>query len=288
MRTALITGTSTGIGYATACHLAHKKYRVFASMRNPDTGSAALQEAAEKGGWNLEIVQLDVDDPVSAERAVHQVLQKAGRIDVLINNAGIAAPGPIETLSDAAWKAVFETNFFGAMRLIRLVVPGMRERRDGTVVNISSVAGRLASDLAGAYAASKFALEAASEALAIEVRRFNIRVAIVEPGVILTPIFEKHMREPDPASPYVELAHRKRRVFESRLEAAGQPEDVAKMVGHAIETDEPRLRYPVGWDAEKWIAGRQRMTDEEWLELGEEMTEGAFERSYWERFGMRI
>ena len=288
MLVTLITGTSTGIGQATALYLARHGYRVFASMRNPTQGASALTEVAHAERLPLEVLQLDVDDPLSAGRAVQAVQHKAGQIDVLINNAGIGGGGAIEETPEERLRAVFETNFFGAMRLIRAVLPGMRQRRSGAIVNVSSVAGRLASSPQYPYAASKFALEAASEILAQEVRRFNIRVAIIEPGVILTPVFAKNMREPDMQSPYVDFTLRLGRVFKKRLENPSPPELVAATIHHALETKQPKLRYPVGEDAHQWLAGRQRMTDEEGIDYGKEMTDEDLAVIHRKYFGMEI
>jgi NAD(P)-dependent dehydrogenase (short-subunit alcohol dehydrogenase family) len=288
MRIALITGTSTGIGHATALYLARRGYHVFASMRNLANGATTLTDVADAERLPLEVIQLDVDDPLSADRGVQDVQQKAGRIDVLINNAGIGGGGAIEETPEELVRAVFETNFFGAMRLIRAVLPGMRQRQSGAIVNVTSVAGRLATSPQYPYAASKFALEAASEILAQEVRRFNIRVAIIEPGVILTPMLTKGMREPDMKSPYVDLTLRLGRIFAKRLEAPSQPELVAATIHHALETDRPKLRYPVGEDAHQRISGRQRITDEEWIDFGKEMTDKDFAALYLRYFAMEI
>jgi len=273
MLNALITGTSMGIGQATALHLARKGYRVFASMRNPETGAAPLTDAAKIEGLPLDVIQLDVDDSDSISRAVQEVEQQAGQIDVLVNNAGIGIAGSVEEISEEALRAVFETNFFGAMRLTSAVLPGMRQRRNGAIVNVTSVSGRVAISPQFAYTASKFALEGASEILAQEMRRFNVRVAIIEPGVILTPIFAKNRREPNMDSPYVDFSLRIGRIFAKLLEDASSPELVAETIHHALATDEPKLRYPVGLGAEALIGGRERMTDEELVDYGKEMSD---------------
>jgi len=287
MRIALITGTSTGIGQATALYLARRGYHVFASMRNLEKG-AVLTDVANAERLPLEVIQLDVDDPISADRAVLTVQQKAGRIDVLINNAGIGGDGAVEETPEELVRAVFETNFFGVMRLVRTVLPGMRQRRAGAIVNVTSVAGRLAISPQYAYAASKFALEAATEILAQEVRRFNIRVAIIEPGVILTPMLTKGMRQPDLKSPYVDFTLRLHRAFAKRLEPPSQPEVVAAAIHHALETDQPKLRYPVGEEAHHWITGRQSVTDEEWIDFGDELTDHDLAARYRKYFAMEI
>lgn len=198
MPVTLITGTSTGIGKVTALHLARQGHHVFASMRNPATGLSTLEQAADQEGLKLDVIRLDVNDPDSSEKAVREVLEQAGQLDVLINNAGILGGGAIEEAPEEILRAVFETNFFGAMRMMRLVFPTMRQARSGTIVNVTSIAGRLALAGSTAYRTSKFALEAASKALAQEVRPFNIRVAIIEPGLVQTQIFGKRGPQPDP------------------------------------------------------------------------------------------
>jgi len=288
MPTTLITGTSSGIGRATALHLARKGYHVFAGMRNPEAGSAVLTDTAQKEGLKLEVVQHDVTVAESCEQAVQTVLQQAGKIDVLVNNAGIGGGAAVEEMPEAFLRKIFDTNYFGAVRMIRLVLPAMRKRRSGTIVNITSVLGRYVNPCGVAYSGSKFALEAASEALAQEVIRFNIRVVIVEPGVVETPIFGKNKIEPDPNSPYYDFAMRKTQVFSKRLEDPSPPELVAETIHHAMETDTPKLRYLVGEDAEKWWAGRQRMTDEEWVETGREMTPEEHAAYHFQRFGIEI
>ena len=267
MATALVTGSSTGIGLATVLDLGRHGYNVYASMRNPDAAED-LRTTAKDEQLDIHVVQLDVNDSDAVTRRVDEVLAEAGGIDVLVNNAGIAGGTSIEETTDEAWKAMFETNLFGAMRMTRAVLPSMRERGSGTIVNMSSVAGRMAIPPQGVYAASKFALEAASEVLAQEVRPHGIRVAIIEPGVILTPIFQKNAQPPDPDSPYLDSVRRFGFVIAKMFQDVSQPEVVAKVVRHAIETDSPKLRYPVGAGAEEFIGGRSRATDEEWVDLG--------------------
>jgi NAD(P)-dependent dehydrogenase (short-subunit alcohol dehydrogenase family) len=247
-----------------------------------------LTEAANREGLKLEVIQIDVNDPKSSEHAVQEVLQKYRQLDVLINNAGISGGGPIEEMPEEVLRAVFETNFFGAMRMMRLVLPTMRQARSGAIVNVSSVAGRLAGAGNSAYAGSKFALEAASEALAQEVRRFNIRVAIIEPGVIRTPIFEKGRPEPDPKSPYYEFALRSGHMFTKRLDNPSTPELVAETIRMSVETEQPKLRYLVGEDAKGWVTGRRKMTDEEWVDMGRGMTLDEYATFYLDRFGIKI
>jgi NAD(P)-dependent dehydrogenase (short-subunit alcohol dehydrogenase family) len=288
MLNALITGTSTGIGQATALYLARNGYRVFASMRNPETGAALLADAANEEGLPLHVIQLDVDDPDSVSRAVQEVEQRAGQIDVLVNNAGIAGAGSVEEGSEEVLRAIFETNFFGAMRVTRAVLPGIRQRKSGAIVNVTSVAGRLASPPQFAYAASKFAMEADSEILAQEMRRFNVRVAIIEPGMTLAPMVTKGGCGPNMDSPYVVFSLRIGRTFAKLLEDPSPPELVAVAIHYALVADEPKLRYPVGEDAEGWIVGRERMTDEELVDYGKEMSDDEVADYFLKYFSIEI
>ena len=261
---------------------------MFASMRNPDRGGDPLRDAARSETLNLELLRIDVDDGESVERGVASVLDKAGQIDVLINNAGVGGGSAFEETSDDIWHALMETNFHGAVRMTRAALPGMRARQSGAIVQITSTGGRVAWPLTGAYAASKFALEAASESLAQEVCRFGIRVVIVEPGVILTPIFLKVQREPDPASPYVDFVLRFERFYRARLKDPAAPSLVAEVIEEALQADPPRLRWPVGWDAEAMIKGRQGMTDEEWIDFGLPLTDDEVASTFRKRLGVSI
>src|SRR5215468_35165 len=187
-RIAVVTGTSSGIGLATALELARKGHRVFAGMRN--LGKAQpLREAAAKEGLPVEVLELDVNSQASVERAF-AAARAHGPVDVLVNNAGIGGATPLELTPEAEHRAMFETNYFGAIRCIQAVLPEMRERKAGAIVNITSIAGLVATPNQIAYSASKWALECLGEALAHEVRRFGIRVVNIEPGVVMTSIFE--------------------------------------------------------------------------------------------------
>src|SRR2546421_5429774 len=180
MSIALVTGSSTGIGFATAVTLARAGHSVYASMRNPSTGAKGIEALAASEKLPLKVVPLNVDSDQSVKDAVAAI----GRVDILVNNAGVAGSGSVEELPLAAFRSVMETNFFGALRCIQAVLPRMRERKGGLIVNVSSVAGRMSIAPQASYAPSKWALEALSQALAQEVKAFGIRVAIVEPGVI--------------------------------------------------------------------------------------------------------
>ncbi len=282
----LITGTSSGIGLSTAIHLARAGHRVFGASRNPES-AAELQSAMEEG-LSIAPVRIDVDDDNSVAAGVAGVLKQAGHIDVLVNNAGIGGSGPVELVPMERAKQTFETNYFGAVRMIQAVLPGMRERRSGTIVNMTSMAGRIALASHSHYCASKFALEGLTETLAAELRPFNIRVALIEPGVVQTPIFSKSKREAYAPTPYELTVRRLRHLFRKGLQNPTLPGTVAEAVEHAINTDSPSLRYLVGEDANTLLKGRRQLTDEEWIELQSISDEEAFHARVKEVFGVEL
>lgn len=284
MSVVLVTGSSSGIGLATAVHFARLGHRVHAGVRNLATATE-LSQAIDAEQLPVRPVVLDVNDDASVKRGVGEVLERDGRIDVLVNNAGIGGGGPIEDVPVDWVKSLFETNYFGAIRMIQAVLPGMRERRSGAIVNVSSIAGRLAIAGHGHYSAVKHALEAASEALAQEVLAFGIRVAIIEPGVVVTPIFAKARRFNDPASPYAVHVRRLLLFYQMQMSMASQPADVAAVIHEAVTAEEPRLRYLAGQDAKLLVAGRQRQTDEEYVTTGRAMPDEEYLGLMRERYG---
>jgi NAD(P)-dependent dehydrogenase (short-subunit alcohol dehydrogenase family) len=275
MSVVLVTGSSSGIGLATAIHFARLGDDVYAGVRNPATATE-LTAAIESEKLPIRPITLDVDDAASVTRGVGEALARSGHVDVLVNNAGIGGGGPIEDVPVDWVKSLFETNYLGAIRLIQAVLPGMRERRSGAIVNVSSIAGRLAIAGHGHYSAVKHALEAASEALAQEVQAFGIRVAIVEPGVVVTPIFAKAKRFADPGSPYAVHVHRLLLFYQMQMKTASQPADVARVIHEAVTAKDPKLRYLVGDDAERLVAGRRRLTDEEYVATGRLMPDAEY------------
>ena len=275
MSVVLVTGSSSGIGLATAIHFARLGDDVYAGVRNPATATE-LTAAIESEKLPIRPITLDVDDAASVTRGVGEALARSGHVDVLVNNAGIGGGGPIEDVPVDWVKSLFETNYLGAIRMIQAVLPGMRERRSGAIVNVSSIAGRLAIAGHGHYSAVKHALEAASEALAQEVQAFGIRVAIVEPGVVVTPIFTKAKRFADPGSPYAVHVHRLLLFYQMQMKTASQPADVARVIHEAVTAKDPKLRYLVGDDAERLVAGRRRLTDEEYVATGRPMSDAEY------------
>jgi NAD(P)-dependent dehydrogenase (short-subunit alcohol dehydrogenase family) len=206
---------------------------------------------------------------------------------VLFNNAGVVDFSPIEHITDERTRAVLDTNLLGPLRTIRAVLPAMRSRRRGTTVNISSIGGRMAPFCTGLYVIAKHALEAASEALAMEVRQFGIRVAVVEPGFFATRMVDDATASLgiDPQSPYADHERRIVAWFAQGKQTAGDPADVGRAVA-AIAAGEAgdALRHPVGLDAPIYLDGRRRMTDEQWIDLGGEMTDDEFFARFAELF----
>ncbi|MGE9010585.1 SDR family oxidoreductase [Leptospira interrogans] len=265
MAIALVTGTSTGIGLATAVTLARAGHNVIATMRNVE-GANELKRLIAEEKLPVTIAELDVDNDASVENAIRKVLSEHGRIDVLVNNAGVGGGGAVEETSLSRFREVMETNYFGALRCIKAVIPGMRERRQGCIVNVTSIAGRMALAPAAAYSASKFALEALSECLAQEMKAFNVRVAIIEPGVIATPIFSKAKPAPE-NSPYPH-SRRQRALFAASLTKPTSPYVVGDKIRDIVDGDNWQLRYPVGPDAAPFLNWRASKTDEEMVALG--------------------
>jgi len=261
----VVTGASRGIGLATALELARAGHEVVATMRNPSR-SPELAELAAQENLSIRIETMDVDSDGSVSDAFARI-QADGPVDVLVNNAGVERLGAVEETALAEFRACMETNYFGVIRCVQAVVPQMRERRSGLIINIASVAGKISLAPMAAYSATKYALEALSEALAQELRPFNVRVAIVEPGIIDTRMAQNIGGMGD--SKVYPQARRVRAMFAAVLAAgAGTPEIVAEKVREIVESGTVQLRHPVGPDAEPFLAWRNSMDDETWVRWG--------------------
>jgi NAD(P)-dependent dehydrogenase (short-subunit alcohol dehydrogenase family) len=244
---------------ATALELARNGHKVFATMRQP-ARSPQLAGIAASEKLPIDVLTLDVD----SDESVHSCFRAiAPPIDVLVNNAGIEVHGSVEESPMASIIAVMNTNYFGAVRCIQAVLPQMRERRAGCIVNISSISGRIANSPLGAYSASKFALEAISEALAGEVKPFNIRVALIEPGIQDTRM--AHDIGKGPPSIYRQVP-RFAGLFRAALANPVSPETTASVVRHLIESGTWQFRHLSGPDAASFVGWRQSMTDEQWVD----------------------
>ncbi len=288
MKTAVVTGTSTGIGYTTSLHLARNGYRVFAGMRNL-AKAGALEKAAAEESLPVTVVALDICDSSSVSDAFASVAGHSP-VDLLVNNAGIGGASPLELTPEDEHRQMFETNYFGAVRCIQAVLPSMRERQTGCIVNVTSAVGLLATPNQIAYSASKWALECLGEALAHEVYRFGVRVVNVEPGVIMTNIFENSAEQTryDKTSPYQPIMRRNGKVFAAGFKRAVPPERVAETILEAATTDDYRLRWPVGPDAEGMMAARQRLAAEDWVRMGDDLSDQEYNARFKEYFGIDL
>ena len=262
MKTVLITGTSKGIGLETALTFGRAGYKVFATMRKPE-GAQDFKEQIEKESLAITIYKMDVDNDESVKQCFDTILQEVRSIDVLVNNAGIERHGSIEEMAISDFKDIMETNYLGAIRCIKRVLPKMRTDRRGCIVNVASVAGHIANSPLGAYAASKFALEAISESLAQEVKPFNIIVKIIEPGIINTKMAQDIRETGDSIYPQV---NRFGGLFSASLNTPTPPSLVADKILEVAEDKNWTLRHPVGPDAAPFIEWRASMTDEEWVD----------------------
>lgn len=262
MATILITGCSTGIGFATAELMARNGHHVFATMRHPQR-SPELSQLAQRDNLPITIITMDVDSDESVTTGVAEVLAQAGQIDVLINNAGIGPLGPVEEQLFAEFEAIMQTNYFGVLRCIRATLPGMRERGAGCIITISSVAGRLYSPYHSAYCASKAAVEALCESLAGEVGPFGIRVALVQPGVIDTPIIDKN--EPMAADTKYPNEIRLRAYLGASRDNHAPASMVAEVVQAIALGEQTTFRNPVGLDAGPLLGWRASLSDEDWI-----------------------
>src|SRR5215204_2287983 len=264
-KVAVVTGSSTGIGYETSLILARNGFLTYATMRNLNK-SENIKMVIAKENLPIQIKQLDVTEDVSVKNAIRSISSETGRIDVLVNNAGYGLNGAFEDLAMDEIKAQYETNVFGLIRTIQAVLPIMRSQKSGTIVNISSGAGRFGFPSGSAYVSTKFAVEGLSESMSYELEPFGIRVVIVEPGVIRTNFGDGLVvakKSQDPNSPYSQMIQKIATSFEEMMKNASSPDLVAKVVLNAIKDENPSLRYLAGDDVEKWLGGKRKIADEE-------------------------
>ncbi len=261
MKVALVTGSSSGIGYETALSLARKGYKTYASMRDTSKGAKIL-DIAKKENLELKVVQLDVDDDSSIASAVEDILNEDDTIDVLVNNAGYGLFGCVEDITITDLKKQFQTNFFGIVTLIQKIAPIMRKNKSGTIVNVSSVAGRIGFPGSPAYISSKFALEGLSECMRYELGQFGIKTIIIEPGVIKTNFMSSmKMVQPKKDSPYTDLTNQVISGIKMMAELGTEPSEVAKVITKAIAEPDPLPRYVVGNDAAMFLEAKKTKSD---------------------------
>jgi len=263
MKSVIITGANRGIGFDTALVFGRAGYQVFATMRNPE-GATELKQKISDESLPVSILKMDVNSDESVKEAMESVHKRNGTVDVLVNNAGIERHGSIEEMELSEFKEVMETNYFGVIRCIKAVLPHMRMKKEGCIVNIASVAGHIANSPLTSYAASKFALEALSEGLAQEVKPFNIRVCVVEPGIINTDMARDMTHEENKSSyPH---SYRFGGLFRASLKTPTEATLVADKIFEVAESDSWKFRHPVGPDAIPFIEWRKSLTDEEWID----------------------
>lgn len=265
MARVLVTGSSSGIGFATALAFGRAGHTVAATMRDPTRGTRLAETAAQEK-LAITVSAMDVDSDESVTSSIQKIIDEGGPIDVLVNNAGIERTGSVEELSMDDFRAVMETNYFGVIRCVKAVLPSMRRRRAGCIINVTSIAGRFACSPFAPYTASKFALEALSESLAQEVKSFNVRVAMIEPGIIDTPM-ARHVGVADARSSYPHQP-RNAALFAAALKNPTPPSIVADKIVEVAESGTWQLRHPVGPDAQPFLDWRNSMTDESWVEWG--------------------
>jgi short-subunit dehydrogenase len=272
-KVAVVTGSSSGIGFETSLLLARKGFSTYATMRNLNK-SQKINDITEKENLPLKVLQLDVTDDKSVKDAIRQIKDESSRIDVLVNNAGYGLMGALDDLSIDEFKSQFETNFFGVIRVTKEVIPIMRNQKNGNIINVSSVGGKIGIPLNSAYISSKFALEGLSESMRYELEQFGIDVILIEPGVVKTNFFENadvivnnntSTTTNNKTSVYSQLTQKLFEGFEPMLKSnsSSLPSDVAEIIYQAIESKNREVRYPVGKDAVSIIQTRQNLSDKE-------------------------
>ena len=259
---ALVTGCSSGIGLETAVALAREGHFTFATMRNLKKVEA-LEKIVKEENLPISILELDVDNKESMDNAIEKIIEQKGRIDTLVNNAGWGMWGTVEDVSIDEFKEQFETNFFSIVRMIQKIAPIMRKQKSGSIVNVSSVAGRIGFPVSPAYISSKFALEGLSECLRFELSPFGINVITIEPGVIKTNFFDsmKMAKKSDSNSVYNDITSKVISGVKMMAEMGTDPKEVANTILKSINDKSPLPRYIVGNDAMMFLEAKKMKTD---------------------------
>ena len=278
-KVAIVTGSSTGIGFETSLALSRNEFFTYATVRRLEEPNK-IKDIAKKENLPLQVIQLDVNNDNSVKNTIDKIVNESGRIDVVINNAGYGLIGALEDIPMEQIKAHFETNLFGVIRVMQNVLPIMRKQKSGTIVNISSMGGRIAFPLSSTYSGTKFALEGVTESLSYEVEQFGIKVILIEPGVVKTN-FANNMKKigktMNPNSPYAQLVEIREANRKSMVETLSiTPDEVAKVILKATTSSNPDLRYIVGNDAARLLESKNSMPDNEFKKF---MTENFFRES---------
>jgi NAD(P)-dependent dehydrogenase (short-subunit alcohol dehydrogenase family) len=284
---AVVTGANSGIGRATALHLAKQGYRVFGTVRSLDK-AGKLQSRATELGVTVELIEMDVADDVSVQRGFADIFLTTDHVDVLVNNAGIGGNGVVEESTPQMYHDAFNVNVVGAIRCTQQVLPKMRERKSGTIVNITSVVGKFAAIAQAPYVASKWAFEGVSEELAQEVAPFGIRVVIIEPGVTKSSIFAKNIDAPNQSGAYDAHYRRMFAFYAAGIINASAAEDVGALIHHAITTDTPQLRYACSWAGPEIVAGRAKQSDSDWVAMAASENDSDYFNAFKSAYGVDL
>jgi NAD(P)-dependent dehydrogenase (short-subunit alcohol dehydrogenase family) len=266
---AVVTGSSSGIGFETSLLLAKNGFRTFATVRNLEKAKD-IRNVSDKGELPIQVVELDVSSDKSVDEAMDRIYDESNKIDILVNNAGYSLIGALEDLTMDEIKAQFETNLFGTIRVMKSVLPIMRKQKGGTIVNVSSVAGRIAFPLFPAYSGTKFAVEGVSESIRYETESSGIKIILIEPGTIKSNLASNAIvgqKAKEPNSPYASLVEALEKNTSRIMDQGALPEEVAKVILKAITIENPESRYLVGNDAFQMIEARKRMSDQEFRVL---------------------
>lgn len=287
--TAVVTGANSGIGRATTLAFAQAGYHVFGTVRGLEKADKLLAKATSLSlADRITLVEMDVADSASVTKGFAQIYAATDQVDVLVNNAGVGGNAVTEECPIDTYTEVFNINHNGSVRCIQAVLPQMRKRGSGAIVNVSSVVGRITAVAQSPYYVSKWAVEGMSEGLAHEVAPFGIRVAIVEPGITRSSIFSKNIDAPNQSGAYDAHYRRLFAFYAAGITNATPAEEAAATILEAATTSSPRLRWHCSWGAGELLAARAAMTDEEWVSFGSHLDDEAYYDEFLTRFNLDI
>ena len=287
--TAVVTGANSGIGRATTLAFAQAGYHVFGTVRGLEKADKLLAKATSLSlADRITLVEMDVADSASVTKGFAQIYAATDQVDVLVNNAGVGGNAVTEECPIDTYTEVFNINHNGSVRCIQAVLPQMRKRGSGAIVNVSSVVGKITAIAQSPYYVSKWAVEGMSEGLAHEVAPFGIRVAIVEPGITRSSIFSKNIDAPNQSGAYDAHYRRLFSFYAAGITNATPAEEAAATILEAATTSSPRLRWHCSWGAGELLAARAAMTDEEWVSFGSHVDDEAYYDEFLTRFNQDI
>ena len=287
--TAVVTGANSGIGRATTLAFAQAGYHVFGTVRGLEKADKLLAKATSLSlADRITLVEMDVADSASVTKGFAQIYAATDQVDVLVNNAGVGGNAVTEECPIDTYTEVFNINHNGSVRCIQAVLPQMRKRGSGAIVNVSSVVGKITAIAQSPYYVSKWAVEGMSEGLAHEVAPFGIRVAIVEPGITRSSIFSKNIDAPNQSGAYDAHYRRLFSFYAAGITNATPAEEAAATILEAATTSSPRLRWHCSWGAGELLAARAAMTDEEWVSFGSHVDDESYYDEFLTRFNLDI